>query len=119
MANSDVMQRHVPGLLTQGWQRMEFEPFSQGVDICWIKTGDPGVALLRYQPGARVPKHTHTGLETILVLAGSQSDEQGTYRSGSLVLNPEGTSHSVWSDDGCVVLIEWERPVRFVEAGAG
>lgn len=94
---------------------MDFEPFSEGVEISWIKKGDPGVALLRYAAGARVPKHVHTGLETILVLDGSQSDERGTYGAGALVLNPEGSSHSVWSSDGCVILIEWERPVRFTD----
>ena len=111
-----ALQRHVPDLSGGGWRSMAFAPFRDGVEICWIKTGDPGVALLRYAPGARVPMHRHTGLETILVLDGSQSDERGTYETGALVLNAEGTAHSVWSDTGCVILIEWERPVRFLDA---
>lgn len=116
MPDADTAPRHIPGLLTTAWQSMDFEPFREGVEICWIRTGDPGIALLRYAPGARVPKHMHTGMETILVLDGSQSDERGTYAAGSLVMNPEGTSHSVWSEEGCVILIEWERPVRFIDA---
>lgn len=94
---------------------LPFEPFRDGVDIHYIKQGAPAVALLRYAPGARVPMHRHTGLESILVLAGEQSDERGTYTEGSLVLNPEGSSHSVWSQTGCVVLIQWERPVEILE----
>ena len=92
-----------------------FEPFRPGVEIHWIRRGDPAVALLAYAPGARVPRHEHTGLETILVLDGTQSDDAGSYPAGSLVLNPEGSVHSVWSDEGCVVLIEWERPVSFLD----
>lgn len=114
MTDAAASQRHFADLGAGGWRSMTFEPFRDGVEICWIRKGEPGVALLRYAPGARVPMHMHTGLETILVLEGSQSDERGTYAAGALVLNPEGTSHSVWSDEGCVILIEWERPVRFL-----
>ena len=69
---------------------------------------------MRYEPGASVPKHQHKGLETFLVLEGEQSDERGNYPAGSLVLNPEDSIHSVWSNTGCVVLIQWERPVLFL-----
>ena len=71
--------------------------------------------MLRYQAGAMVPRHRHPGLETVLVLEGTQSDEQATYGVGSLVINPAGSIHSVWSERGCVVLIHWERPVEFLE----
>jgi anti-sigma factor ChrR (cupin superfamily) len=49
------------------------------------------------------------------VLDGAQSDEKGTYVKGDMVINPTGSRHSVWSDDGCVVLLHWEKPVRFIE----
>lgn len=97
------------------WQDLPFSPFRDGVDIHHIRTDSPAVAILRYAPGARVPLHLHTGLETIFVLDGVQSDERGDYAKGSLILNPEGTSHSVWSDTGCAVLIQWERPVQMMD----
>ncbi|WP_372892492.1 cupin domain-containing protein [Rhodosalinus sp.] len=106
---------HFSGLLDGGWQGMDFRPFRPGIDICRLREADPGVALLRYAPGAAVPRHEHTGLETILVLDGVQSDERGDYTAGTLILNPEGSTHSVWSESGCVVLIQWERPVRFLD----
>ncbi len=106
---------HLDGLADGGWRRMRFVPFRHGVDICQLRAPDPAVALLRYAPGASVPRHVHTGLETILVLEGVQSDERGHYPAGTLVLNPAGTVHSVWSREGCVVLIQWERPVRFLD----
>jgi hypothetical protein len=30
------------------------------------------------------------------------------------VINPPGTRHKVSSDDGCIVLAIYEKPVRFV-----
>ena len=105
---------HLMGFLPEKWRDLVWEPFREGVDISPIVTGEPAVALLRYAPGSGVPRHLHVGLETILVLEGTQSDERGNYPAGSLILNPEGTSHSVWSDLGCVVLIQWEKPVAFI-----
>lgn len=102
------------GVLSGGWRRADYRPFREGVEICTLLEGEPGVALLRYAPGSGVPRHLHTGLETILVLEGVQSDERGDYPAGSLILNPEGTAHSVWSAPGCTVLIQWNRPVRFL-----
>ena len=73
------------------------------------------VAVLRYAAGASVPWHLHQGLETVLVLEGSQNDEGGRYQAGAIVFNAAGTEHSVWSEDGCVVLIQWERPVLILK----
>ena len=104
-------------LSTGGWKDLEFGPFREGVTLHWIKPfeGDqPGVALLKYEAGAVVPRHRHEGLETILVLQGTQSDETGDYGAGTYIVNAAGTEHSVWSDTGCVVLIQWDRPVTIL-----
>ncbi len=97
--------------LRQGWQ-----PFRQGIDILRIYgDGEAGAAaaLLCYAPGASVPAHLHTDYEHILVLSGSQSDEDGTYGPGTCVIHGPGTRHSVRSEDGCVVLAIWAQPVVF------
>jgi len=113
-----VHERAIPALLFDSWRNLAFEPFRAGVEIHWIYCGsecEPSVALLKYAPGAGVPRHRHPGLETILVLDGAQSDESGSYPKGSFVFNPVGSVHSVWSDEGCVVLIQWDKPIVFVE----
>jgi anti-sigma factor ChrR (cupin superfamily) len=102
-------------LILGGWARLAFAPFREGIAISSLLEGSPAIAVLRYDPGARVPLHEHVGAETILVLNGAQSDEKGTYVKGDMVINPAGTRHSVWSDDGCVVLLHWAEPVRFIE----
>ncbi len=106
--------RNISGLLPSGWEQMPFEHFRDGVEICRLWSGTPEVALLRYASGASVPRHRHLGLETILVVSGTQSDDAGNYEKGTIVFNPAGSEHRVWSDHGCVVLIQWERPVEFV-----
>ena len=103
-------------LLNEGWKQHRFEPFHEGVHICTLWAEETTLALLKYEPGASVPRHRHTGTELILVLEGSQSDEQATYSEGSVILNPVGSEHTVWSEQGCVILIHWEKPVEFINA---
>jgi anti-sigma factor ChrR (cupin superfamily) len=95
----------------------KFEPFRPGVDRAILIVDDntgSSTALLRYAPGAKVPAHRHTGYEHIFVLSGSQSDEDGTYGPGTVLIHAPGTQHRVWTDEGCLVLAVWERPVEFI-----
>lgn len=96
--------------------RQDFVPLRPGVEIAKLyedpRTG-ASAAVLRYAPGARVPAHTHQGYEHILILEGEQCDARGCYQTGSLVINPPGSGHEVWSPAGCLALLIWERPVRF------
>lgn len=101
--------------------QLPWQPLRPGVEICSLcQDADGGghLALLRYQPGATVPRHHHPGYEQILVLAGEQTDERGTYPAGTLVINPPGSQHQVISPQGCVVLIFWQRPVVFESMAA-
>ncbi|MBM3223704.1 MAG: isochorismatase family protein [Candidatus Tectomicrobia bacterium] len=96
-----------------------WEPFRDGIDISPLY-GDqqvgPAAALLRYRPGASLPLHHHAGYEHVFVLAGSQTDHNGVYGAGTLVINPPGSRHRVVSTDGCLVLVIWEKPVIFETA---
>ncbi|MBV1703949.1 MAG: cupin domain-containing protein [Hyphomicrobiales bacterium] len=107
-------------LLDGGWRRLDFAPFRPGIAAHWIERGGddaPSLAVLKYEPGARAPRHRHRGLETILMLAGAQSDENGTYAAGDLAINAAGTEHSVASADGCIALLHWALPVLFLDEG--
>jgi anti-sigma factor ChrR (cupin superfamily) len=101
--------------------RFEWMPYRDGVQIHRLYgTGEkgPSAALLRYEAGATIPRHTHQGYEHIYVLHGTQVDVRGTHAAGTLVVNRPGSSHAVVSPEGCVVLAIWERPVVF-HASAG
>lgn len=96
---------------------LDWQPFHLGVDIHDLyPPAESGsrAALLRYQPGASVPWHVHGGFEHILVLQGSQQDDRGLYRAGTLVINLPDTRHQVSSADGCIVLAVWQRPPRLL-----
>lgn len=90
--------------------------FRDGIEVHWLYRGEgdgPSAALLKYQPGAQAPLHSHPGYEHIYVLQGAQSDEYGEHGAGSLTINPPGSAHSVSSPEGCIVYAVWEKPVHF------
>ena len=95
-----------------------WQPFRDGVEIYRLY-GDgvsgPTAALLRYKGEAMVPLHEHIGYEHILVLSGSQRDQNGTASAGTLTINAPGTRHRVVSEAGCIVLAIYEKPVRFCQ----
>ncbi|HZG39436.1 MAG TPA: cupin domain-containing protein [Nodosilinea sp.] len=97
---------------------LPWQPFRPGVEIYRLypeSNNGAAAALLRYQPGASVPRHCHTGFEHILVLSGSQTDDNGHYHTGTLVINPPGSRHTVASSEGCIVLAIWAKPVQIEE----
>jgi anti-sigma factor ChrR (cupin superfamily) len=100
-------------------ERLDWLPLRPGIEMHRLYhhgNDGPSAALLRYQPGATLARHRHTGFEHIFVLAGSQQDEQGFYRAGALIVNPPGSAHFVASPDGCIVLVLWEKSVSFEPA---
>lgn len=99
-------------------ENYSWQAFRDGIDILRLYGGaadKPAAALLRYAPGARVPRHRHAGYEHILVLRGAQEDERGHYGEGAFVINAPNTRHVVTSESGCIVLAIWEKPVEFQE----
>ena len=108
-----LLLNDLPNIAT--WQnKLAWQPFRDGVEIYRLygdnKSG-PAAALLRYEPGASVPRHTHTGFEHIYVLTGSQTDQNGEHQAGTCVINPPHSNHSVVSQAGCIVLVIWEKPI--------
>ena len=121
MAESNLRSKLVVrDLLHRGSQLrgdIEWQPFRSGIRIHWLYKSDGGssAALLCFEPGATVPPHEHLGYEHIMVLDGAQSDEHGTYQAGTMVVNPPHTRHRVTSEGGCIVLIIWEKGVKFMD----
>jgi len=96
--------------------QLTWTPFREGIDAYWIyqePADGPSAALLRFQPGAKVAWHEHVGFEHILVLSGSQSDENGRLQTGSLMVHKPGSGHSITSEEGCIVLAIYQKPVCF------
>jgi anti-sigma factor ChrR (cupin superfamily) len=51
----------------------------------------------------------------VVVITGSQADAQGVIRAGDVALNAPGTEHEVFSEEGCLVLLVWERQPIMLE----
>ena len=77
--------------------KIEWEPTKYaGVYIKRLYEDPSGrqTTLTRMEPGAKLPRHRHVGIEQSYVLA--------------------GTVHDAWTPDGCLVLGVFERPNEFL-----
>ncbi len=77
--------------------------------------GDDELKLIRMDPGASVPLHSHGGKEYILVLEGSFCDEYGKYSKGDIQINDQKIKHTpiASQNDGCICLTITEKDVIF------
>ena len=71
--------------------------------ILW-EDGNHRAVLVRYDPGATVPRHRHLGDEQIFVLEGSVTDDTGTCSAGNYARRPPGCVHTVTTPQGALVL---------------
>tara|TARA_B100001287_G_scaffold274661_1_gene280429 strand:+ start:4406 stop:5035 length:630 start_codon:yes stop_codon:yes gene_type:complete len=71
--------------------------------------------LIKMEPGASVPHHSHGGKEYILVLSGSFCDEYGTYSKGDIQINDQNIKHTpiACKENGCICLTITEKDVIF------
>ena len=78
---------------TAGWRRFEEAP---GVCYQTLNKTPTGslTLLLRFDPGAEYPRHTHPAGEEYYVLEGSLEDLGTTYGPGTYVYHPPGYAHS-------------------------
>jgi anti-sigma factor ChrR (cupin superfamily) len=87
----------------------------------WKRSGLPGIKklpvqagpgchgaqtyLVKFGAGVHFPAHHHDGLETVLLMAGSYTDDAGkTYGTGDIHLMEPGTAHAftITEDEDCV-----------------
>ncbi len=98
--------------------RMKWERLFPRVAVHWFYRHDdhgPAAGLIRFRPGGRVPLHEHQGFEHVLVLQGSQRDENGVLREGGFMVHAPGSRHSILSEEGCLVLAIYEKRPRFLQ----
>ncbi|MBV8393315.1 MAG: cupin domain-containing protein [Alphaproteobacteria bacterium] len=71
--------------------------------------------LMRWAPGARLPKHEHVEIEQTYVISGSFSDHMGTCKAGDYVWRRGGSVHEAWSDEGCLMIGIFLKPNKFFD----
>ena len=65
--------------------------------------------LMRVEPGAEAPSHTHDEFEQIYVIEGSFHDDENTYRAGDFAIRAPGVAHSAGSETGALVMLVYSR----------
>lgn len=76
--------------------------------------GRSSVRLLAIEPGRRMPRHTHEGLELTLVLQGSFADASGSYAKGDVATADAAVDHQPQAGGGeiCLCLAVEDAPLR-------
>lgn len=65
----------------------------------------PVTSIVKYEAGGKFRTHSHPEGEEILVLSGEFCDDHGRYPTGTYLLNPDGTQHAPYSDQGCTLFV--------------
>ncbi len=74
--------------------------------------------LIRLEPGAASPRHTHADMEYTLVMTGAFRDHTGVYGPGDLAIGSPDLEHRPVAEPGavCIALAVTTGPVRFTGA---
>ena len=109
-----VKLRQYPGLTrkqiiidtnTATWQASKFD----GIETLPLYSEDAhpeDIHLTRFAAETSVPMHVHSGGEEIFVLDGVFSDEAGDHGVGTWLRYPIESSHSDWTNEGCVIYVK-------------
>jgi anti-sigma factor ChrR (cupin superfamily) len=68
------------------------------------KAANRRAVLALFEPGAKLPRHRHTGEELLYIVEGSHADETGEVATGNMSIRPNGCTHSVNSRNGAISL---------------
>jgi len=90
------------------WTEAEFVPgLVQGLTVLPLHSyRTESVALVRWAPGTVFQDHGHIGGEEIYVIEGTFADEHGVYPAGSWLRSPDGSRHTPYSDEGCLIYVK-------------
>ncbi|MDT8427927.1 MAG: ChrR family anti-sigma-E factor [Pseudomonadales bacterium] len=71
-------------------------------------------AIYDIKAGGRMPEHEHRGEEITVLLKGSFSDADGTYRKGDFIVRNCGETHQPMAtqDADCICLVCLEKPIK-------
>lgn len=92
---------------------------SPGIRTLSLDVGGGAKAeVLRIQPGASAPEHTHSGQEFTLVMAGAFHDARGVYMPGDISVADEAVTHRPTGEAGaiCYSLAVTDAPLKFTGA---
>lgn len=106
MMNMNFSERVVLPTLERDWFASPAAGVSRKLLAREHTASGHATSIVRYDPGARFPRHQHDGGEEIFVLEGVFSDESGDYPAGTYLRNPPGSSHQPYSASGCTLFVK-------------
>jgi anti-sigma factor ChrR (cupin superfamily) len=98
------------------WEKTRFPGISQKT-LLMDKASGLVTALMRMEPGVRLPDHEHVKIEQTFVLEGSLCCPEGECRAGQFVWRPAGSRHHAWAGpQGGLFLGVFQLPNKFFES---
>ena len=106
----DISREDVKALLTRSAEPRAWKASGlPGIKKLQVKAGQSRAGaqtyLVTFAAGARFPEHHHDGLETVLLMAGSYTEDTGkVYATGDIHVMEPGTAHAftIAKDEDCV-----------------
>lgn len=104
-------------------QHLEWQPLNEpGVTGVYVKvlrfdelTQRAPTIILKFEPGATYPAHNHPGGEEIFVLEGDLKLGKDHLHAGDYLFTPPNGKHAVWSQNGCVALLNVPQEVEIIQ----
>ncbi|MEM6903128.1 MAG: ChrR family anti-sigma-E factor [Pseudomonadota bacterium] len=105
------------GYLKAALEDLPWQNVLRGMDEVSLQVGSNDMVrtkMMRIQPGAAMPQHTHEGAELTLVLKGAFADERGHFQRGDLAFTDSDVEHRPIADDHevCYCLAVTTAPLR-------
>lgn len=113
------MTAHATRSATLGWTPLT-EPgvMTVGISVKILRFDEaqcrPPTFLLKFEPGASYPNHTHPGGEEVYVLEGEVRFGATQLTAGDYLYTPPDATHAVFSRTGCVMLFVVPEEVRIL-----
>lgn len=100
------------------WQSLN-EPDITGIYVKVLRfdeqTRRAPTIMLKFEAGASYPAHNHPGGEEIFVLEGDLKLGKDHLQAGDYLYTPPNGKHAVWSQNGCVALLNVPQEVEIIK----
>lgn len=110
------LPRSVRRLASGSLDKLRWVQLGKALRVAPLQVNDASrdTAIYDIRAGGRMPEHEHRGEEITVLLQGSFSDADGSYKRGDFVVRHAGEAHQPTAtlDMDCICLVCLERPVR-------
>lgn len=114
-AVQNPLQKYLPEPLEKlSWHRQTKEVSKYDLTKL-LGTNGFQIALQKIKAGAKIPTHTHKGVEYTVILNGGFSDELGVYHTGDFIARDASHKHSptALQNEDCICLTVLSAPLKF------